>query len=156
MQHCKYYNYFVFYCPTWRVFLIISFSSSSINTKKKFWDVPHLLHMCVIFSPNLWPLNNYKMFFLLFKMPFVCISVFSAICPVDNWFRGLFKINLKVYDVINCLNKNLITFCWVSWEEKFVKLCQLIKYWIRNIFPQKSCRKCALNADPRLFFNFHK
>ena len=31
-------------------FLIrICFSSSSINVKKKVWDVPHLLHMCVTF-----------------------------------------------------------------------------------------------------------
>ena len=29
--------------------IIICFSSSSINAKKKFWGVPHLLHMCVIF-----------------------------------------------------------------------------------------------------------
>ena len=27
-----------------------SFSSSSINAKKKSWGAPHLLHMCVIFS----------------------------------------------------------------------------------------------------------
>ena len=26
------------------------FQSSSINAKRKFWGVPHLLHMCVIFS----------------------------------------------------------------------------------------------------------
>ena len=31
-------------------FLIrICFLSSSMNAKKKFWSVPHLLHMCVIF-----------------------------------------------------------------------------------------------------------
>ena len=30
--------------------IIICFSSSSINVKKKFWYVPHLLHMCVIVS----------------------------------------------------------------------------------------------------------
>ena len=29
--------------------IIICFSSSSINGKKKFWGVPHLLHLCVIF-----------------------------------------------------------------------------------------------------------
>ena len=30
--------------------IIIWFSSSSINSKKKFCGVPHLLHMCVIFN----------------------------------------------------------------------------------------------------------
>ena len=44
-----------FYWPTSTVFLIvICFSSSLINTKNKFWVVPHLLHMCVIFF--VWPL----------------------------------------------------------------------------------------------------
>ena len=32
------------------------FQSSSINAKRKFWDVPHLPHMCVIF------LFNYDLF----------------------------------------------------------------------------------------------
>ena len=40
--------FFVFYWPTSTVFWInICFSSSSVNTKKKFWGVPYL-HMCVI------------------------------------------------------------------------------------------------------------
>ena len=48
-------NYFVFYWPTSTVFLIIiCFSSSSINAKKKFWGVPHFLHMCVIFKFYKW------------------------------------------------------------------------------------------------------
>ena len=33
--------------------IIIWFSSSSVNAKKKFWVVPHLLHMCVIFCSHL-------------------------------------------------------------------------------------------------------
>ena len=41
-----------FYWSTSTVFLIY-FSSSSINAKKKFWGVPHLFHMCVIFLCNL-------------------------------------------------------------------------------------------------------
>ena len=41
---------FIRYCPRPTVFLIIDcFSSSSINTKKKFWGAPHILHMGVIF-----------------------------------------------------------------------------------------------------------
>ena len=39
--------------------------------------------------------------------------------PVSYWFRGCLKINLKVYDVINCLSKNLIThFVWYLEKEK--------------------------------------
>ena len=29
--------------------IIVCFSSSSVNAKNKFWGVPHLLHICVIF-----------------------------------------------------------------------------------------------------------
>ena len=47
---CKYWNTYIFYWPTSTVFLISScFSSSPINAKQKFWGVPHLLQMCVIF-----------------------------------------------------------------------------------------------------------
>ena len=38
---------------------------------------------------------------------------------VSHCFRGWWKINLKVCDVINCLNKNLIThFVWYLRKEK--------------------------------------
>ena len=44
---------FALYCffigPFNSFFIIIYFSSSSINAKKKFWSVPHILHRCVIF-----------------------------------------------------------------------------------------------------------
>ena len=42
-----------------------------------------------------------------------CISVFPYFPPVSHCFKGWSKINLKVYDIINCLNKTLITnFVW--------------------------------------------
>ena len=38
---------------------------------------------------------------------------------VSHCFRGWWKINLKVCDIINCLNKNLIThFVWYLKKEK--------------------------------------
>ena len=47
--------YLFFIGPLQQFFLIIiCFSSSSINGKKKFWGVPHLLHMCVIFLTAIW------------------------------------------------------------------------------------------------------
>ena len=46
----KLFKIFIFQWPTSTVFSIIDcFASSSINTKKKFWDVPHILHMRAIF-----------------------------------------------------------------------------------------------------------
>ena len=79
--------------------------------------------------------------------------------PVSHCFSGCSKINLKVYDVINWLNKNLIThFVWYLEKKKdmALKLCPLIGYWIRSTFMEKSCRKCEPKASPRPLFNFGK
>ena len=54
---------------------------------------------------------------------------FPLLVPVSHCLRGWSKKNLKVYDVMNCLNKNLITpFVW---------------YLGKNIFMEKSFWKCA-------------
>ena len=72
------------------------------------------------FSPNDTPSKTEKYFLFHLKSSFhswdIPIFVFSCsplFCPFSHCFRGWFKRNLKVYDVINCLNKNLIThFVW--------------------------------------------
>ena len=77
------------------------------------------------FSPNNRPSKTMKKFFISSKRLFsflrysnFCISVFPSFLPVSHCFRGWFKKNLKVYDVINCLNKNLITrFPWYLEKE---------------------------------------
>ena len=85
---------------------------------------------------------------------FPCSLLFFS---VGHCFRGWSKINVKVYDVIICLNKNLMT-NFVSYLEKekntTLKVCQLIEYQIRNILMEKSCRTSAPNASPRPLFNF--
>ena len=51
--------------------------------------------------------------------------------PVSHCFRGWSKKNLKIYDVINCLNKNLIIhFVWYLEKEKScdIELCPWIEY----------------------------
>ena len=71
-----------------------------------------------------------------------CISDF----PLAFCFREWLKINLKTYDVINCLNKNLITrFIWYLEKEKRydIETLSTHKYWIRSICMKKPCRKCA-------------
>ena len=48
-------------------------------------------------------------------------------------------------------------FSLISWEGKKVwhlNFSPLIKYLIRNIFMEKSCRKCAPKASPRPLFLF--
>ena len=55
--------------------------------------------------------------------------------PVGHWIRGWSKINRKVYDIINCVNKNLIThFVWYLEEEKIyhIKLYPWISHRVLN------------------------
>ena len=69
--------------------------------------------------------------------------------------RGWSKKNLKNHDVINCLNKNLITrFVW--YLEKEIR-CDIETLSIdgelnKELFMEKSCRKCAPKANPRPSF----
>ena len=66
--------------------------------------------MLFISSKNLFSFLRYLNF---------CIFIFSDFFPVGHCFRGWSKTNLKVYDVINCLNKNLIIhFVWYFETEK--------------------------------------
>ena len=81
----------------------------------------------VYFSPNDSPSKTIKnvFYFMYIKTSFrswdIQIFIFSSslfFFPVSHCFRGWFKRNLKVYDVINCLNKNLIThFVWYLEKE---------------------------------------
>ena len=70
---------------------------------------------------KVWDKNDIssKKLFLFSRYSNFCIFVFPSFSPVSHCFRGWSKINLKVYDVINCLNKNLIThFVWYLEKEK--------------------------------------
>ena len=79
-----------------------------------------IFYQILIFHQMMAPQKLWKMFFISSKKLFlfwrysnICISVFPFFLPVSHCFRGCWKINLKVYDIINCLNKNLIThFVW--------------------------------------------
>ena len=68
------------------------------------------------------------MFFFFFKFP----SSPSFFLWVGHCFSRWSKMNLKIYYVIDCLIKNLIThFVWLSWEGKkvwhwnFVNWCSI-------------------------------
>ena len=68
-------------------------------------------------------------------------------------------INLEFYDIINCLNKNLIThFVWYLEKEKRYDIETLAIDTLLNKehFMEKSCRKYAPKASPRSFFYFGK
>ena len=97
---------------------------------------------------SFWSENNYEKCFLFHLKSSFCsrdiqIFVFPTspqIFPLSHWLREWFKINLKVYDVSICLNKNLITHLFdISRRKKHMtlRLCQLIEYYVRNIFMEK-------------------
>ena len=98
-------------------------------------------------------ISSKKLFSFLRPSIFVFLSS-PLFFPVDHFFRGWSKINLNVYDVINCLNKSFLFDILRRKKRMTLKLHQLIKYWIRNIFMEKLCRKCAPKASPRPLFNF--
>ena len=84
------------------------------------------IHQIFIFNQMI-TLQNYEKCFLFhlkssFRSWDIQIFVFSSsplFFPVSHCFRGWSKKNLKVYDVINCLNKNLIThFLWYLGKKK--------------------------------------
>ena len=79
------------------------------------------------FSLNDSPSKNYERCFLVnlkssFCSRIIQIFVFPSsplFLPVSHCFIAWSKINLKMYDVINCLNKNFIThFVWYLGKEK--------------------------------------
>ena len=76
----------------------------------------------------------------------------SLFLPASHCFRGWSNIHFKVYDMITCLNKNLIKhFVWYLGKGK-----RYDRVLNKNIFMEKSHRKCALKASHRPLFNFGK
>ena len=81
--------------------------------------------LSIFFLTKWWPFKNYVQYFLLYLKSSSCSQDFYIFVltplfpPVSHCFRRWSKINLKVYYVINCLNKNLVThFVWHLEKEK--------------------------------------
>ena len=89
--------------------------------------------------------------FLFFSAP-----LFS---PVSHCFRGWFKKNFKVCDVINCQIENLIThFVWYLEKEirSDIELLHIDKVWNMEHFCGKIIQKIWTKASPRPLYNFAK
>ena len=72
----------------------------------------------------------WKMLFISSKKLFFVFLSFPLFLPVNHCFRGWSKINLKVHDVINCLNKYSIThFVWYLQKEKKVWHWNFVRRW---------------------------
>ena len=96
-----------------------------------------------------------KMFFISSKKLFsfsrysdFCISIFPLSLPVGQCFRAWSKIHLKVYDIINSLNKNLVThFVWnLGKENRYdIETLSIDRVLNKEHFPwkimQKMCTK---------------
>ena len=80
----------------------------------------------------------WNMFFISSKKAFFVLEIFRYLyfylLPVSHCFRAWSRINLKVYDVINCLNENLIThFVWYLEKKK--------RYDIKTLFINRVLNK---------------
>ena len=64
---------------------------------------------------------SYKKLFSLSRFSYFCISTFTSFSPSQPLLQRGWKINLKVCDVINCLNKNSITHfvCYLKKEKRY-------------------------------------
>ena len=100
---------------TWQCFWILSVTGSFKACARYFF-----FHQMIVFYENT--------FYFIQMFVFLSSPLFFN---VGHCFRGWSKINVKVYGVINCVNKNLIThFVWYLEKVKIMtlKLCQLIEY----------------------------
>ena len=86
---------------TWvRYFLKIFSLSPNVSLSKTMKDV-------FISSKKLFSFSRYLNF-----------CIFPLFLPVSHCVRAWSKINLEVYDIINCLNNNLIHLVWYLEKEK--------------------------------------
>ena len=110
----------------------------------------------IFFPQKLHFLFHLKSSFLSQDIQIFVFPSFPFFLPVSHCFRAWSawsKINLKLYDVINCLNKNLIThFVWYFKEEKRYGIETLsIKEHFYGKIMQKICTK-NVHPDPFLFW----
>ena len=91
---------------------------------------------------------------------FLCCHLPIFFSLVSHCFRAWSKINLKVCDVINCLNKNLIIhLVWYLEKEKrydseTLSIDRVLKK--EHLYGKNSCWKCAPKASTRSLFYFGK
>ena len=100
--------------------------------------------------------NIWKMFFISYKKLFsfsryssFCIFVFPSFFPVNHCFSGWSKKNLKVYDAINCISKNLLThFVWYLSKEIGcnIEILSIIRVSNKEHFYEKIMQKMCTKS----------
>ena len=105
---------------SWILKLTLSFSSSRFFYMSKKSHDKNLKLVSAIFN-QMFIFNQMIVLQKLWKMRYSTFVFPSSrlFLPVNHCVRGFLKINLIVYDVTNCLNKNLVTHCaWYLGKEK--------------------------------------
>ena len=112
----------------------------------------------------------WKMFFISSKKLFsfwgYLIFVFNKVLPssplflpLSHCFRAWSTINRKVYDVINCLNKNvIINLVWYLEKERRynTETLSIDRVLNKEHFYGKMIQKMSTKASPRQLFYFGK
>ena len=122
----------VFSCKLWRRLFLVRLQV--FDTKFFFGDwkpsLCPLFFIKFLFLTKWQPFKNYEKYSLFhlessFRSWDIQIFLFSSsplFLPVSHCFSGWLKINLKVYDATNCLNKNLIIH-FIRYLEKEKRYC---------------------------------
>ena len=104
-----------------------------------------------------------KLFFISSKKSFsfsrysIFYISFSPLFPVGHWFRGWSKVNPKVCDVINFLNKNLIPhFLWYLGREPMyaIKTLAIDRVLNKEHFYEKIMQKMCTKSWSQTTFLF--
>ena len=106
------------------------------------------------FSPNDSPSRSMKDVFISSKNLFlfskcsnICTSIFPSFSPCKDCFRAWFKIILKVYNVINCLNKNLKLLSAIFYKIFIFHQMIALQELLKNVFLfhlKSSFRSCVI------------
>ena len=126
---------------------------------------PTLFTYVWFFSPRYSPSKSMKnAFYFIWKALFIleilkflyfCLSLFV---PVGHCFIGWSKINLKVYDVVNCLNKSLITyFIWYLEKKKRygIETLSIDRVVNKEHFYGKIIQKMCTKSDEVWWYNMN-
>ena len=104
------------------------------------------LYLFIFHLERFFPSQDIQMFIFLSYLFF---------CPFDHCFSGWSKINLKVYDIINCLNENLIiNFVWYFEKVKVMDITNLSidrRTLNKQNFYEKIMQKISTQASPKPF-----
>ena len=97
-----------------------------------------------------------KKFFSFSRYSHFCIPLFPFFLPVSHCFRGCSKINLNVYDVINCLNKNLITHfvCYLEKKRDDIETSTIDRVLNKDHFYGKIMQKMCIKSQSQIPFQF--